>query len=347
MRHEASIAVGILHGAGYAGGELLRLLLAHPFVELRVVTSRSFAGEPLWRAHPTLRGATELGFTTGRAEELRDLDVVFIAAEHGRGAAAVVDLIEQGYAGRIVDLSADFRFNDPDVYPRHFGFEHPAPELLGAFQYGMPELYAPYAPDVRYVANPGCFATALALALHPLAGGPLHANVTALTGASGSGARPREGTHFPTRDGNVRAYKVLAHQHAPEVEQVLGPGVALAFVPVSGPWTRGIWGTAHVDGFTDESAIDARYTRAYGGRPFVRLYPGELPEMRFSVGTPFFDVGWVARGAAAVVGFALDNLLKGAASQAVQNMNLLLGLPEEVGLIPDATAFESPIAPEL
>jgi N-acetyl-gamma-glutamyl-phosphate reductase len=165
--------------------------------------------------------------------------------------------------------------------------------------------------------------------------------VTALTGASGSGTRPRATTHFPTRDGNVRAYKVLAHQHLPEVLEVVGSHVGVGFVPVSGPWTRGIWGTAHVrlpDGI-DAAEVGAWYAEAYGGQPFVRTWPGELPELRYAVGTPFCDLGWVVQGAHLVVGFALDNLLKGAASQAVQNLNLLHGLPDTAGLV---TAAQEP-----
>ncbi len=328
--------VALLHGAGYAGGELIRLLATHPHVSLDVVTSRTFAGQPVWAAHPALRGQTALVFSDGEDLPLDALDAVFIAAEHGQGARAVAGLLEAGYAGAIVDLSADFRFRDPDVYDRWFGFTHPAPERLSDFAYGLPEVHAPYA--TTYIANPGCFATGLTLALWPLARHlpRLEAAVTALTGASGSGTRPKATTHFPTRDGNVRAYKVLAHQHLPEVLQTLGPNAEVAFVPVSGPWTRGIWGTAHValpDGFT-EADVATWYEDAYAAAPAVRCWPGTLPELRYAVGTPFCDLGWTLRDGHLVVGFALDNLLKGAASQAVQNMNLVLGLPETAGLLP-------------
>ncbi len=337
--------IAILHGAGYVGGELIRLLLAHPYCELAAVTSRTFAGRPLWHAHPMLRGQTDLTFVAEDALRLSELDAVLIAAEHGQGARVVQHLLEKGYQGVIIDLSADFRFRDAALYPAWFGFDHPAPELLGRFIYGLPEVYAPYAPGTRLLANPGCFATGLALALWPLSRHLEVATVavTALTGASGSGTRPKATTHFPEREGNVRAYKVLAHQHLPEVQQVVGTALQIAFVPASGPWTRGIWGTAHVTlpaGFTARD-VSAWYKAAYEQAPFVRLWPGQLPELRYAVHTPFCDLGWVVRDDHLVVGFALDNLLKGAASQAIQNLNLLLDLPQTAGLLP--TPAEVPL----
>lgn len=329
--------VAVLHGAGYVGGELVRLLLGHPHVDLRAVTSRTFAGEPIWRTHPTLRGETEMAFVDPEAIDLDSIDAVLIAAEHGKGAAQAVALLDAGYAGMIVDLSADFRFQDAAAYEEWFGFTHPAPHLIPTYVYGLPEMNAPYPAGTRRIANPGCFATGIALSLMPLARNldALDVAVTALTGASGSGARPKETTHFPTRDGNVRAYKVLRHQHMPEVQQVLGPEAHVSFIPVSGPWTRGIWGTAQIRLPEDVTASDVRawYEAAYGDQPFVRLWPDALPELRFSVNTPFCDIGWMVQGPRLVIAFAMDNLLKGAASQAVHNLNLMLGLPETVGLI--------------
>lgn len=330
--------VALLHGAGYVGGELIRLLLGHPDVELASVTSRSFAGEPLWRAHPDLRGQTDAAFTDPTELSFDGIDALFVAAEHGKGAEAVLEITSGGYDGIIIDLSADFRFEDASLYETWFGFVHPAPELIGSYVYGLPEVNAPYPAGTRYVANPGCFATGLTLALWPVSRqlDAFHASVTALTGASGSGTSPKAATHFPTRDGNVRAYKILQHQHMPEVQQVLGRGADVAFVPVSGPWTRGIWGTAQItlpDGMSQED-VDDWFESAYAGKPFVRLWKGDLPELRYAVRTPFCDIGWMLKGRNLVIGFAEDNLLKGAASQAVQNLNMLFGFPEETGLIP-------------
>jgi N-acetyl-gamma-glutamyl-phosphate reductase len=326
--------VGILHAAGYGGGELLRLLLGHPAIEIAGATSRTFAGQPVWTPHPALRGHTSLRFA--QALDASDLDAVVIAAEHGQAAAAVARLDEAGYPGAIVDLSADFRFADPAVYQARFGTPHPLPSRLADFFYRIPEIHGDLPSGVRAIANPGCFATAITAALWPIAQhvDAFDAHVTALTGASGSGARPSAGTHFPTRDGNVRGYKVLDHQHVPEIEASLGEGARVHFVPASGPWTRGIWGTAHValpEG-ADQATVRGWFDQAYPSGGLIRVWDG-LPELRYSVGTPFCDVGVVVRGQTAVVGFGLDNLLKGAASQAVQNLNTLLGLPHTTGLV--------------
>ena len=333
--------VALLHGAGYVGGELIRLLLSHSDVNLSSVTSRAFADQPIWKAHPHLKGETDLVFSGEDDFDLAGIGVVLIAAEHGKGVESVMKIRSTGYEGAIIDLSADFRFRDASLYDRYFGFTHAAPDLIPSFVYGLPEVYAPYPAGTRLVANPGCFASGLSLALWPVASnlGSFSASVTALTGASGSGARPKETTHYPTREGNVRAYKVLRHQHLPEIQQVLGDGAAVSFVPVSGPWTRGIWGTAQIQ-LETESDVSEWFHRAYDGKPFIRLWENELPEMRYSVSTPFCDIGWMVQDRRVVIAFALDNLLKGAASQAVQNLNLMLGLPETTGLLSPTSTIE-------
>jgi len=334
---ETSPRVGLLHGAGYVGGELIRLLLGHPDLALTTITSRTFAGEPVPEAHASLRGQTALTFTAPSEADVASLDAVLVAGEHGQSMHLIPELLDAGVDGPIVDLSADFRFRDPAVYPEWFDVEHPAPELLEAATYGLPER-AEEAPSGPITANPGCYATGLTLALAPLAAREpsLTAHVTALTGASGSGVTPSAATHFPTRDGNVRPYKVLAHQHTPEVRQTLGASLDLQFVPASGPWTRGIWGTAQVEwpAVPTPEAVAGWFDAAYADAPFVRTSPGTLPALQPTVGTPFCDVGWQVDGSTVVVGFALDNLLKGAASQAVQNLNRVLGLSETAGLLP-------------
>ncbi len=338
MTPERIIRAGVLHGAGYVGAELIQLLLAHPFVTLDVVTSTSQAGQSLASVHPSLTGRTSLMFTDSY-DNADGLDVVFIAAGHGKGATAVKELHTGGYAGKIIDMSADFRLKSVNTYEVTYGVEHPIPTLLDDAVYGLPELTA-VTPLHRLVANPGCFATGLSLALTPLAraGCSGTAHVTALTGASGSGNRPSPTTHYPTRDGNVRAYRIFNHRHLAEVDQFVGDAISVSFVPVSGPWTRGIWGTIHFQstgGRMDSGDLSRLFESAYGDKPFVRLWPGVLPELRFSLGTPFCDIGWIGKDDQTVIGFALDNLLKGAASQAIQNMNLITGLPETTGLLPE------------
>jgi len=336
--------VGLLHGAGYVGGELIELLTGHPGVELSAVTSRTFAGEPVVEAHPALRGQVGHSFVAPADVPLGTLDALLVAGEHGQSMHLVPDLLEAGFDGPIVDLSADFRFRDASIYPEWFDVEHPAPELLSEAVYGLPE-WGGAVRSSSLVANPGCYATGIALALAPLAKQeePFSAHVTALTGASGSGATPSAATHFPERDGNVRPYKVLVHQHGPEITQTIGAHVDLHFVPASGPWTRGIWGTAQVDwpGPLSDEAVADWFDDAYADAPFVRCSPGTLPSLQPVVNTPFCDVGWQGEGDTLVVGFALDNLLKGAASQAVQNLNRSLGLSEAAGLLVSSGAVST------
>ena len=329
--------VGLLHGAGYVGGECIRLLAAHPNAVLDTVTSRTFAEQPVGAAHPSLCGQVDHTFAAPDDARLAPLDALLVAGEHGQSMQVVPEILEAGFDGPIVDLSADFRFRDADIYPEWFDVEHPAPELLDEAVYGLPEWNDQIA-GASLVANPGCYATGIALALAPPARNdvPFTAHVTALTGASGSGATPSAATHFPDRADNVRPYKVLDHQHTPEILQVLGEHVTLDFVPASGPWTRGIWGTAQIEwsGDVDPDAVTAWYEDAYGEAPCVRCSSDGLPSLQPTVNTPFCDLGWTTDGSVLVVGFALDNLLKGAASQAVQNLNRALGLPEPAGLLP-------------
>ncbi len=336
----ATARVGLLHGAGYVGGELIRLLTAHPRAVLHTVTSRTFAGQPVHVAHPSLQGQGDHSFVAPDEANVRPLDALLVAGEHGQSMRLIPELLENGFTGPIIDLSADFRFGDPDVYPEWFDVEHPAPSLLDDAEYGLPE-WNDAISGASLVANPGCYATGITLALAPLARKeiPFTAHVTALTGASGSGATPSSATHFPDRDGNVRPYKVLGHQHGPEILQTLGDHVTLDFVPASGPWTRGIWGTAQIewDSSISPNAVGAWYEEAYGDAPCVRCRSEGLPALQPTVRTPFCDLGWKTNGSTLVVGFALDNLLKGAASQALQNLNRTLGLPETAGLLPEPT----------
>ncbi len=326
--------ISILHGGGYVGRELIRLVLQHPLAMLEHVTSRTYADQPLHVAHPMLRGHSNLLFTDPDSLDLSNVDAALVAAEHRRGALTVAELVGREFSGPIVDLSADFRYEDLDVYETLFETKHPARHLSDSFTYGVPEIFSPYT--TRRIANPGCFATGLLLAVWPLNQhiGAFRAAVTAITGASGSGTRPKSTTHFPEREGNVRAYKVLNHQHLPEVTQFLNRDTDIAMVPASGPWTRGIWGTVHVNSDADEAMVGEWFDQAYGKTACVRLWPGQLPELRFAALTPYCDVGWILRDGHLVIGFALDNLLKGAASQAIQNLNLLLNWPETTGLLP-------------
>jgi N-acetyl-gamma-glutamyl-phosphate reductase len=272
-------------------------------------------------------------------------DVALLALPHKVTAAKVPELIAAGV--KIVDMSGDFRLRDAAVYEKHYGAKHPHPELLGTFVYGLPELNRKQIQQSKYVASPGCFATTIELALLPLAragmldGAVVH--VTGITGSSGSGIAPQAGTHHPSRAGNLKTYKPLEHQHVPEITQTLADGggknVEIRFVPVSAPLTRGIFASCflELDASIDKGKLEALFDESYAREPFVRRPKKRLPEVVAVAGSNWAEVGFavgpVANGKRTVTLFsATDNLIKGGAGQAIQNMNLVLGCDERASL---------------
>jgi N-acetyl-gamma-glutamyl-phosphate reductase len=336
----------VIGGSGYGGAELIRRLLEHPDVELVRVASVDFIGEPLSAAHPNLEGRSDLRFLgITPAEAAKGMDVVLLGLPHKVSAQKVPELMATGT--RIVDLSGDFRLHDAAVYRRYYGAEHPAPHLLdGTFVYGLPELNREAIRKARYVASPGCFATTIALGLLPLARAGWLAGAietVAITGSSGSGVAPSAGTHHPVRANNLRTYKPLDHQHIPEIVETLGfagaAAIDLRFVPVSAPLSRGIFATsfAHVDEKISPDQIASRFAEAYAKEPFVRVPARRLPEVVAVSGSNYAEVGLqvgsIENGRRVVACFsATDNLIKGGAGQAIQSMNLMLGLDERATL---------------
>jgi N-acetyl-gamma-glutamyl-phosphate reductase len=247
---------------------------------------------------------------------------------------------------KVVDMSGDFRLRDAAAYAQYYGAQHPHPEALGTFVYGLPELNREAIKKARAVASPGCFATTIELGLLPLARaarltGVVH--VVGMTGSSGSGIAPSAGTHHPVRAVNLKTYKVLEHQHTPEILETLAaagaPRVELRFVPVSAPLSRGILVTSFVElpAAMEAAEIEALYTAAYSKEPFVRFVRDRLPEVAAVAGSNYAEVGFTlgpAAGATRTLAIvsATDNLIKGGAGQAIQNMNLMLGLPETASL---------------
>jgi N-acetyl-gamma-glutamyl-phosphate reductase len=337
----------IIGGSGYGGAEMARRLLMHPDVELVRVASIDHVGEPLGAVHPNLDGATDLKFEDlTPAQAAAGCDVALLALPHKVTAAKVPELIALGV--KIVDMSGDFRLRDQASYEKHYGAKHPHPELLGTFVYGLPELNRAQIKEAKHVASPGCFATTIELALLPLAREGLidHAviHVQGITGSSGSGIAPAAGTHHPSRAGNLKTYKPLDHQHVPEIVQTLhdsgAKSVEIRFVPVSAPLTRGIFATCFVElpAEIDAAKLGALFDERYAREPFVRR-PGNkrLPEVVAVAGSNYaevgFAVGGVVNGKRTVTLFsALDNLIKGGAGQAIQNMNLILGVDEKASL---------------
>jgi N-acetyl-gamma-glutamyl-phosphate/LysW-gamma-L-alpha-aminoadipyl-6-phosphate reductase len=337
----------VIGASGYGGAELIRRILAHPDVELARVASIDFVGAPLSEVHPNLEGRTSLvfeGLTPGEAA--RDMDVVLLGLPHKVSAQKMGEILSSG--ARVIDLSGDFRLRHPAVYEAHYGVPHPRPDDLtnGTFTYGLPEMYREAIRGARCVASPGCFATTIELALLPLARAGLLSGtveIVAITGSSGSGVVPSAATHHPVRANNLRTYKPLEHQHVPEIVQTLSDAgareLALRFVPVSAPLVRGIFATcfAHVDENVPESAIETLAAQMYAGEPFVRVPAKRLPEVAAVKGTNYAEVGIVvgeAHGGKRVVVAiaATDNLIKGGAGQAIQSMNLMLGLDETLTL---------------
>jgi LysW-gamma-L-alpha-aminoadipyl-6-phosphate/LysW-L-glutamyl-5-phosphate reductase len=337
----------VIGGSGYGGAELVRRLLSHPDVELVRVASIDFVGQPISTVHANLEGRTDLKFEGLSPEEAaRGMDVVLLGLPHKVSAKSMPELMKTG--ARVIDLSGDFRLRDPATYRKYYGGDHPCPDQLvqGTFVYGLPEQNREAIRRAKYVASPGCFATTIELALLPLArAGWLsgEVEVVGITGSSGSGVTPSAGTHHPVRANNLRTYKPLDHQHVPEVAQLLADAgakdVAVRFVPVSAPLTRGIFATcfAHIDARHGRDEVSRLYAEAYAREPFVRVPTGRLPEVVAVKGTNYAEVGVhlaeAPGGALLVTAFgALDNLVKGGAGQAIQSMNIMLGVDERTTL---------------
>ncbi len=328
--------VGVVGASGYAGGELLRLCAGHPALEVAVACAGTQAGRPVGTHTPSLAAAyPSMVYEPPEPENLDGLDLVFCALPHGQSQRLVPALVDR--VGGVVDLAADFRLRDPGLYPRWYGEAHTAPEMLDRFAYGLPELFRPAIAGSRLVAVPGCYPTAAALALAPLLrAGVLERTgvvVDAASGVSGAGRAPAESLHFGTVDGSFAAYGLLDHRHTPEMEQVLEASVL--FTPHLAPMSRGILATCYARPsavLTTAGALDILHA-AYDHERFV-LVVDDPPATKPTTGSNTAHVtarvdartGWV------IALCALDNLVKGAAGQAVQCANLVLGLPEGEGL---------------
>jgi len=333
------LRVAIVGASGYGGSELLRILLYHPHVEVVAVTSRSRKGKPVGAVHPHLGHHADLLFSDDPMEKVAEgCDAVFFALPHGEAMSRVRPFAD---ADRLIlDLSADFRLQDAKAWEAAYGKPHEAPDLIPSFVYGQTECFRADIQKARRIACPGCFPTGSILALAPLAREGLlkgRVVVAAVTGSSGSGAEPSERTHHPLRAEDFRAYRVLNHQHVTEIVQALtalgGRELDLLFVPHSAPMVRGISTTAvaSLPLAMQSEDLSALYRMQYQGESFVRVL-AEPPRAGGVAGTNFADLSVVARGKDAVLLSAVDNLVKGAAGQAVQNLNLVMGWPETTGL---------------
>jgi len=330
--------VSIVGASGYGGGELLRLLLDHPRVEVHQATSERNAGKPVTRVHPNLRKRTSLNFCTLR--DLEKVDLLFVSLPHTQSMQRFGDLC--GLAERIVDLSADFRLKDPAVYLKWYGVEHAHPGRLSEFVYGNVELHRDEMKKARYISGAGCNATATILPLWPLiklgmVDTALPMVAEAKCGSSEGGNAVSEASHHPERSGCVRSYKPTGHRHIAEMEQELGHLVHFSATSIE--MVRGILVTAHlfVKPGTTEKDIWKAYRQVYGQEPFIRIVKENqgiyrLPEPKIVAGTNYCDIGFELEGSRLVVISAIDNLMKGAAGQAVHAMNVMCGFEETAGL---------------
>lgn len=344
------IRAAILGASGYIGGEALRLLLGHPCVEVVAVTSGSNAGQPVSVVHPHLNKLTGLTFSADISpEEANEYDAVFMALPHGQAIERVPRILSAGGKGGprsegpvVFDMSGDFRIKDPLAFKQYYGLEHTAPEWAGRAAYGLTEWNRGAIWEARLVACPGCFPTGALLALTPLAkagllDGPVV--IDSKTGSSGSGKEPGEGTHHPVRSQDFRAYGLFKHRHGPEIAQELSKWlpaenrVRVTFTPHSAPMVRGIFTTAYAfpSKALSPAELKALYEEAYGNEHFVRLV--DTPRVAVVAHSNFCDLNAATDGEGTIiVTGAIDNLVKGGAGQAVQNLNVAFGLPEHLGL---------------
>lgn len=333
--------VALIGGSGYGGAEILRRLLFHPNAEVIRVSDLENIGKKIGDVHMNLAGLTELKFEKlAPKDAAAGAEVVFLALPHKATAEVAMQLFDLPV--KIVDLSGDFRLDSIQDY-RKFYAEHPCPERLGTFTYGLPELFRTKIKEARYIASPGCFATTIALGLAPLAkAGLLEGAIrtVASTGSSGSGTKPATTTHHPVRASNLRTYKPLLHQHTPEIVQTLqrvgAKEIKLEFVPVSAPLPRGIFATsfASVPESTTQAQLEDAWQKTFAGEPFVRVVGGErLPEVVAVSGSNYVEVAFTLsepfQGKRTVVCIsAIDNLVKGGAGQAIQSFNIMMGFEE-------------------
>lgn len=340
---QAVVNVGIYGGSGYTGQELLRLLASHPDAKVVAATSRRFAGVPVAEVYPVFSGLTELVYTDASPEAVADLvDVVFLALPHGVSMEFAALFLKAGR--KVVDLSADFRLRDAGTYQAWYG-SHKTPETLKEAVYGLPELYRDRIVHTRLVANPGCYPTSIILGLAPLLRSRWIDSDSVIadskSGVSGAGRDPQIASLYCEVAGGFKAYKVGGHRHTPEIEQELSAlaeqEMKISFTPHLLPVKRGILSTIYAKLRKDvtPAEITALYQAFYQNEPFVRVCrSGQFPNLSSVVGSNYCDIGVTVdkRTGRIIVVSAIDNLIKGASGQAIQNMNLLCGLREETGL---------------
>jgi len=326
------VKCAVVGGSGYIGGELIRLLLTHPQANLVAITANEAAGKKLVEEHPNLAG---IDMTFGELAAVGDAETLFLALPNGETMKTIGTLPDR----EIIDTSADFRLRDESLFRQFYKTGHDCFERVKGFTYGLPELFRSRIREAEHIAAPGCFATVSILLSYPIVAEDLGECVVinAVTGSSGSGVKPKDKAHHPFRADSFFAYETFTHRHIPEIKQALKDGtgrdVELLFQPHSGPFVRGIFATAMIKLKRSVSKEELRslYKKYYDSESFIRLVNGS-PNIKWVQGTNFCDIGIDSNGQTAVVMAAIDNLLKGGASQAIQCFNIMHGFNEDAGL---------------
>lgn len=336
------IQIAIIGASGYSGVELVKILLNHPHVELAHVVGYSTVGQRVDDIYPYFRGKTELEIASYQLEDLKAMDIVFLALPHGKAMERVPELVDAGI--RVIDFSGDFRFKSSEIYERWYKLPHTAQDYLEKAVYGLPELFREEIQPCQLLANPGCYPTGSILALAPILSQDYVSldsiAITALSGTSGAGRKEKLDLIFSEVNESVKAYRVGNHQHTPEIkailEQVAEHELNVAFVPHLLPITRGIYTTICLplkEPVSRETVLKV-YQEFYRDAVFVRILEDRPPEIKFVTGSNYCDISVAVDETQKfmIITSAIDNLVKGAAGQAVQNMNLMAGFPEEEGL---------------
>jgi N-acetyl-gamma-glutamyl-phosphate reductase len=339
------INIAIVGASGYTGEELVRLLVNHSEANIVAVTSETYAGQPIAEVYPNLTGTAIPPFTSLKeTKAINGADVVFIALPHGQAMTAVPGILAKGI--KVIDLSGDFRLESSDDYEFWYKKPHTAPEILESAVYGLPELFGGSVKSANLISNPGCYPTSVILGAAPLLSGkivfPQDIIIDSLSGVSGAGRSATAETHYCSTDESVSSYKVGGvHQHIPEMELYLSKiaedQVKISFTPHLAPFSRGIYSTLYADLKSDISAtrLHAEYAKFYEASYFVEVLPlGKYPNLKAVAGSNYCHIGVAVdeRCGRAIIVSAIDNLVKGASGQAIQNMNIMFGLPEETGL---------------
>lgn len=339
----SKIKVSIAGGSGYTGGELIRLLLNHPDAEIKQITSERFSGKAITKLHPNLRKRTDIKFCS--LNELENCDLLFLCLPHKSSSSKISEFINK--AGKIIDLSADFRLKSNEEYKKWYGTDHPNPEYLEKFVYGIPELHREEMKSADFISSAGCNATATILGLYPLFKNKIADISRTVTevkvGSSEGGVEVNAGSHHPERSGCVRSFMPTGHRHSAEIIQELnfGSKISIHFSATSIDMVRGVLATSHVflNEPLEEKDIWKIYRKEYSAEPFIRIVKENdgiyrFPEPKILAGTNYCDIGFERDrdSSRLVVISAIDNLMKGAAGQALQAFNIMNGIPETTGL---------------